>query len=381
MIDVVGEDGTPQRLVAVHRDPAKQAFLQELRRRYPTDVAAPHGYAKVIRTGESELLTNISDAVLEAVAKDAEQLKMLRELGFTSNLCVPLIAREHILGAITLAMAESGRRFDAADLALAEEVARRAALALDNARLYLEAQDAIQMRDDFVSIASHELKTPVTSLLGYSQTLLRRATKQRPYTFTERDEKALQVIVEQTRRLHTQIDALLDIGRLQRGAFSTNRQPMNICDLVEQVVDEFKPLLDHHMIELICDEGGLIVDGDKDRLEQVLQNLLQNAVKYSPDGGRITVQVDQQDTQVCISVSDQGLGIPAAAQSLVFQPFYRAPMQGQPMIQGTGIGLYVVKEIVTLHSGTIELESAEGQGSTFRVRLPLVAPVSPAKSA
>jgi PAS domain S-box-containing protein len=233
----------------------------------------------------------------------------------------------------------------------------------------LEAETALSIRDQFLAVAAHELKTPLTSLRGYTQVLRRRASREQ--TLSERDQRALQVIDAQAKRLHGLVDSLLDIGRIQAGGFSIERKPLDLCSLVRQLVEESQPTLEQHTIQLGCQADALIVAGDAGRLEQVVQNLLQNALKYSPSGGLVTVRVYGQDGRACLEVSDHGIGIPEAAQAHLFQPFYRATNVEEGQIQGMGIGLYVVKEIVARHGGEITVLSREGVGSTFTVFLPL----------
>jgi signal transduction histidine kinase len=235
-----------------------------------------------------------------------------------------------------------------------------------------ELAQAVQVRDQFLAVASHDLKTPLTALLGQTQALQRRAAVQN--TLSERDQRALQTINEQAKRLHSLIEALLDISRIQAGRLSIQREPMDVCTLVRRIVQEVEPTLDLHTIHLAGVEEALIIAGDELRLEQVFQNLLHNAIKYSPSGGLITVQIERQAGRACVTVRDQGIGIPEEARARLFQQFYRAGNVEGQHITGLGIGLYIVKEVVTLHGGDVAVESREGAGSTFSVYLPLYTP-------
>jgi PAS domain S-box-containing protein len=247
------------------------------------------------------------------------------------------------------------------DLLLARERAAR-----------VEAESALRVRDQFLAVAAHELKTPLTALRGYSQAVRRRAQEER--TLSERDQRALQIIDSQAKRLQGLIDSLLDIGRIQAGGFSIERKPLDLASLVSRLVDELQPALEQHTMELQSVADPLIVVGDAARLEQVVQNLLQNAIKYSPSGGLVTVNIHREHDRACLVVSDQGIGIPEAARAHLFQRFYRAENVEQRQIQGMGIGLYVVKEIVGLHGGEISVTSREGAGSIFTIYLPLYNP-------
>jgi PAS domain S-box-containing protein len=233
----------------------------------------------------------------------------------------------------------------------------------------VEAQEAVRVRDVFLSIAAHELKTPLTSLLGNAQLLQRRA--ERDGNTTDRGKNAIRVIVDQAKRLDKMILALLDVSRIETGKLSIERTPVDLCGLVRRVVEEVQPTLVSHTVDCQMPTSMLMIDGDEVRLEQVIQNLITNAIKYSPQGGSVVVRIEQHDTQVHLEVMDTGMGIPKDDQPYLFQRFYRASNAEAQYRSGMGIGLYVVKEIVTLHGGIIAVESCEGVGSTFTVSLPL----------
>ena len=225
------------------------------------------------------------------------------------------------------------------------------------------------MREQFLSIASHELKTPLTSLLGNLQVLGRRAMREEGWN--ERNLQALRVIENQTQRLNKLVGIILDLSRIENGQLSIERRPLDLDALVQRVVAEIQPTLEGQTVDLQPPNEVLIVSGDELRLEQVIQNLLGNAAKYNPSGGVIRVQLRRNTTMAWLAVTDHGMGIPEAALPNLFQRFYRAPNVDNQKISGIGIGLYVVKEIVTLHGGEVHVTSTEGQGSTFTIGLPL----------
>jgi PAS domain S-box-containing protein len=231
-----------------------------------------------------------------------------------------------------------------------------------------QAEEALQARDTFLAIAAHELRNPITGLMGYAQVLERRATKSQ--ILSERDRRALRTITTQADRINRLIGAVLDVARLQTNHLTLHRQPFNLCELAERIVSEIEPTLEQHLLEYRCDPVLCLINGDPLRLEQVLYNLIQNAIKYSPQGGPILVEVTKQDSDALLSVTDQGIGIREVDRQRLFERFYRAENALDSPIAGMGIGLYVVHEIVSLHGGSIEVESGEGRGSTFRVRLP-----------
>lgn len=232
-----------------------------------------------------------------------------------------------------------------------------------------ELEQAIHARDVFLSIASHELKTPLTSMLGFAELLERRAARGGP--LTERDQHTIRIIRDQALRLNRLIAGMLDLSRIDSGQLALEREPLELGALVRQVVDEARLGPQPHPIALELPEQPLMFNGDVLRLEQVIYNLLQNAIKYSPNGGAIEVRLAEQDGQAVLSVTDQGIGIPVPDLPRLFQRFYRASNVSPQQISGTGIGLYVIREIITRHSGSIAVASSVNQGSTFTVCLPL----------
>jgi K+-sensing histidine kinase KdpD len=369
-VEIPSPDGRLELAAIAHTDPAKEQWARELREHHPATMDMPVGSPLVIRSGEPLFYPDVSDEMLQQAASDPEELRLLRLVGYRSMIVVPLRARERIIGALGLiSTADSGRVYNSDDVDLAAEFARRAGVALDNARLYQEAQEAIQIRNQFLSIAAHELKTPLTALSGQAQLVQRRMSRgeQTP----ERLGRSLAIIGQQAERLDTMVGTLLDVGRLERGQFVLEQQTLDLVGLVGRVVDEVRPDLDHHTLVYEHGVDPILVNGDSLRLEQVVHNLVNNAVKYSPAGGTIMVRVERQAEAALLTVSDEGLGIPAGDLPQLFQQFYRADNVAAHHISGMGIGLYVVREIVTKHNGTVDVTSIEGVGSTFTVRLPL----------
>jgi PAS domain S-box-containing protein len=257
------------------------------------------------------------------------------------------------------------------------DITDRKQIEAERARLYGKAQEAVRLRDIFFSVAAHELKTPLTSLLGQAQLLQRRG--QREGTLNERDLRTIGVVADQAARLNKMVAALLDISRIEQGRLSIEQAPLDLVALTQRVVDEIRPTLTDHTLTCTAPADPLRIEGDALRLEQVLQNLIGNAVKYSPAGGPVEVRLERQPAlrgieqreRVRVAVRDQGIGIPQTALPQLFQRFYRATNADDRQFAGLGIGLYVVKEIVELHGGTIAVESKEGRGSTFTFWLPL----------
>ncbi|HMQ29561.1 MAG TPA: PAS domain S-box protein [Chloroflexaceae bacterium] len=257
------------------------------------------------------------------------------------------------------------RRAEAERARLAEENAR---LFADEQRARAEAEAAVRLRDEFLSVASHELKTPLTALLGNAQILQRRAAREG--LLAERDRRSLDAIVEQIQRLSLMMAELLDVTQIAARRIALERRPLDLAELARRVVEELRPTLVAHplVLELPATPAHLV--GDELRLAQVMTNLLQNAAKYSPPGRQVMLRVATDPHEVRLAVADQGIGIPQAALPRLFERYYRAPNAGEAGIAGMGIGLYVVREIVELHGGLVSVVSVEGQGSTFTVTLP-----------
>jgi signal transduction histidine kinase len=237
-----------------------------------------------------------------------------------------------------------------------------------HARLH-KAEAALRARDDLLAVAAHELKTPLTAVVGYTQTLQMRAAREG--SLSRRDQDTLRVIAAQAQRLHMLIDSVLDLTRLHNQQIQIARQVLDLAAVARQAVADARLTAARHLLEFRSSEAPVVIVGDSLRLEQVIRNLLDNAVKYSPADGVITICVEQRNAEAVLTISDQGIGIPEAARARLFERFYRASNLDSRRVPGTGIGLSIVTEIVALHGGVVEVDSVEGQGSTFTVRLPL----------
>jgi signal transduction histidine kinase len=363
LINVLGDDGRIRRLAAAHADPTSEALLSNARGRRPRRRDGLHPVAQVLRTGQAMIVADVSDAFLTTIADSPEHLGAMRELAYGSAMIVPLLARGRTLGAITFMATTSGRRYGPGDLVQAEELARRAALALDNAQLYEQAQAAIRSRDAFIALAAHELRTPLTALKGYAQLLQRRAAY---------DAKAVATIVERANLLQRLINDLLDASRLQTGRLRLQPARVDLAALARSCLDQ--TVTRGH--ELRLEAAADLPRGwwDHDRIEQVFHNLLGNAVKYSPPGSTIWVRLEDLGDEARVSIRDEGVGIPAEVMPRLFDPFYRVAATADA-VQGLGLGLYVSKALVEAHGGQLWVDSAgAGQGSTFTSTLPYHTP-------
>ena len=366
MIDLLTEGRIRRTAFAAH-DSELEPLLRELSEQYPIDPGGSHAIAQAIRNEKAMFVPVMPAGYPERVDGDARHIELLRQLPCGSCIVVPLAARGQRLGAISFVSGQPGR-YSAADLALAEQIAYRASVAIDNAQLYQQSETAVRLRDQFLTIASHELKTPLTSLVGYAELLEQRASEAN--NFDERDRRAIHIIAQQTARLEKMIDTMLDVSRIEHGRISIAREPLDLNTLATQVTGQMRLLLKRHVLDLRLADEPVEIDGDEMRLGQVLQNLIQNAIKYSPLGGTISVEVRRTSDQALVSVSDQGIGIPAEALPHLFTRFYRAPNAEAWHISGMGIGLYIAQEIIRLHEGEIQVTSEEGKGSTFTLSLP-----------
>jgi signal transduction histidine kinase/FixJ family two-component response regulator len=353
-IDLLDTDSALER-VATHGEPPLVDF-------WPLDLDAAHGVPEALRAGQVRVYP-------DALATASDLRERWEVHGLTAALAIPLSVRERTLGGITLVMAGSRRTYDAATLVLAGELAQRAAIALDNAHLFHQAQEAIRVRDEFLAIASHEFKNPLTTLLGNAQLLARRLG--RAENTSERDRRSVGAMVSQAERLTRMVSSLLDVSRLQSGRFSLQWQDVEVRDLLRRLVDEVGPTLTAHRLLYRAGSEPLLISGDELRLYEVFQNLLQNAIKYSPEGGPVTVEAARSRSWATVMVRDEGIGIPQDSLPHLGRRYYRATNAYEQRLGGVGLGLYVVNQIVALHGGSIEVTSREGEGSTFTVRLPL----------
>ncbi len=366
-VDVCDADGAIRRVAVSHADPSKTEMIEKAAAAYPPDPLGRHPRTIALRTGRSQLITEVTDDGLKAIATSDEQLAILRALAYRSAMVVPLVARGETLGVMTFAMTISDRRYGVGDLALAEDLARRCALAVDNARLYREAQDANRTKDRFLAMVSHELRSPLNAVVTWAHLL-------RTGRLDDAKAKRAVAAIERSGQLQVRlIGDLLDVARISSGKLHLERGLVDLRGIVEGAIDVARPEAEtkHIRLVLIADADRAMVQGDAARLQQVLGNLLGNAVKFTPDGGMVTVEIATRPAHARVAVQDSGVGIPTDQLPRIFEPFQQA---GESAVRegGLGLGLAISKHIVELHGGTIVAESAgEGCGSRFVVTLPL----------
>ncbi len=325
---------------------------------------------QVIATGYPSLTTNVGTGFAPQTDLTSYHAPSMQ---LASLLILPLRTRRETLGALVIAANDPERAMTDDQLPLAELLAERAALAVENAKLYTEqvearrkVEDLSRLKDEFLSIASHELRTPVTSIKGYTQlakTLIREND-------LPTSEEYLDIALDQIDRMSRLILELLDVSRIETGRLEIRREPIQWPSFVREVVNRHHTAVSDRRFHLNVPDDARVVYGDRDRLEQVLGNLLENAVKYSPDGSEIFITVEEKVDQIVTAVCDRGIGIPPDELQVVFERFHRGRQVSSTNYGGLGLGLYITKQIIERHGGSIWVESREGQGTTFFFSLP-----------
>ena len=477
VVDLLDDDGNLRNVVAAHADPELTGLVYEIREKFPPTVPT-HPIQVALRTGETQLIPDLQ-AVADEMAHDAEHVRSIRRLANTSGIVAPLIARGRTLGAISLGTVQPQRQFDDSDSEMASELARRISLALDNARLYAEAQerahaaealeyvadgvilldelgivrlwnptaalslrrpasDAVgrpiadlladwtslqsriplasgpdasgarpetlpvevagqerwlsfsavrfpggtvyafrdvtderaveQLKTDFVATVSHELRTPLAAIYGAAMTIRHR----REAVEEEQRDRLLDVISSESNRLARIVNDILWASRLESGRMQVELERCDGAAIALEVAEVAQARVPEGLKLAVDAPAGLpAISADPDKLRQVLANLLDNAVKYSPDGGTVELEVSRSGGRVRFRISDEGLGIPPAEQDRIFEKFFRLDPNLTRGVGGTGLGLYISRELVTRMEGRIWVDSDGHTGSTFSVELPI----------
>jgi len=366
VIDLV-EATEIRRVSGAHVVPEKRAVLEELARRHPASLEGRSPASLALRGARSVLYEEVGDEALRATCEDEDHIAMIRTLGTDTALAVPLISRGQVLGAITLASAKTRGRYGSEDVALAEDLAQRAANAVDHARLYRQAQDAIQLREVFLAVASHELRTPLTSLRLNLQILARSVAKGDPPS-REQLAQSLRAADGQIVRLHALVEQLLDVTQLARGRIQLARERVDLGDLAREVVERARVAERGSSVTLQVEPATAATGSwDRLRLEQVVTNLLDNAMKFG-ERRPVMIRVSSTRERARLEVEDRGIGIEPEDQARLFRKFERAVSERN--YGGLGLGLYIARQIVEAHGGTISVHSAPARGSTFVVELP-----------
>jgi len=377
MVDILSEQGRLERVAMAHSDPRREQRGCELYQRFAADPEriAGAGPMNVLRTGRSERVAEVSDELLDRAVAQSEYLAVLRSLGMHSYIGVPLTVRDRTLGVITFVTGESRRRYRSSDLALAEDLAQRAAVAIENAMLLRAVQESDRAKDVFLATLAHELRNPLAPVWN-GLNIIARAPQD-----TQRVLQVAGMIERQVGQLARLVDDLLDVSRITTGKIELRKERVELDAVLRSAIETARPHIEAagHRLALELPQDPVDVDGDPVRLAQVFANLLNNASKYTRPGGRIDLIVEVEPEAAVVRVRDTGEGLAPDMLTRIFGLFTQVTHPAERQQGGLGIGLSLVEGLVRLHGGTVEAHSAgPGQGSEFVVRLPLRAPQAPA---
>ena len=354
-----------KRLAVAHVDPAKIALAEEFYRKFPPEPETDAIY-RVMKTGTPELVPFVPDEMLAQLARSEEHLRMMRELGILSFMIVPLRSRGEVVGTITFVA--SDRRYSERDLAQAEELAYRASIAIENARLYSAAQTANRAKDEFLATLSHELRTPMTAVLGWSRML--------KLGLSDSEAQVAIDAIEQSASAQAQlIEDVLDVSRIMSGKLTFDPRPTDLRTVAQAAITTVHPAAVAKGIEILTAIPPMLppIPGDEGRLQQIVWNLLANAIKFTPRGGTVTLRLSHEGSVVRLVVSDTGEGIDRAFLPYVFEPFRQADSSTTRPHGGIGLGLAIVRSLVEMHGGRIRVASeGKGRGATFTLELPVL---------
>jgi PAS domain S-box-containing protein len=362
-VDVVDEQGQLRRMKVASADPAGAALCAVLEQ-MPPDRGLPHVMQSVIESKQPLVNEHVTPEYIESIAQGPEHLQQLLALGLTSLIVVPLLLRGQALGAMALGSSTPSRVFGQDDLRLAEGLADRAAIAIENARLYRASVEAAQLRDQVLGVVAHDLRNPLSTIL-----LQTAALKRRDPGAERRSQKQTQAIRRAATHMDRLIQDLLDVALMESSQLTIEPARVSTRELIFGAVEMQKPLASSSSLELRVDLDRDVPDvwGDRDRLLQVFENLIGNAIKFTDAGGCITVGAASTDHEVVFRVADTGAGIAAENLPRIFDRFWQAPRAGR---QGAGLGLLIAKGIVESHGGRIWVDSSEGRGTTVSFTIP-----------
>jgi signal transduction histidine kinase len=361
-------DGEIKQLAVAHVDPVRARWARELNARYPNTLDPATGVPAVIRTGEPMMLSDVTDGMLAAVARDPEHLSMLRGLEIRSSMIVPMTARGRTLGALMLVSTQPVRRYGDADLSVALDLARRAAVAIDNARLYRAALAASNAKTNFLATMSHELRTPLTAIIGYEELLAEGVTG----PVSDEQKQQLERIRISATHLLSMIDEILLYARVEAGTESVQFEHIVAKGVVDDAVAFVTPSAVERGLTLRAEpiDAALMIRTDGGKVRQMLVNLLSNAVKFTARGD-ISVRAYSRDESVVFEVRDTGIGIGRDDLEHIFDPFWQVEQTTTRTTGGSGLGLSITRRLAQLLGGDVAVHSEPSVGSTFRVVLPV----------
>jgi PAS domain S-box-containing protein len=363
-LDILEGEDSFERIGEAHADPMKSMLLREVATFPRSALTARHPLIRVMATGQPVLEADITPAFIRASFAEPSQRRTVEALGPRSLICVPLVDTGKPLGALTLVTSGSGRRYDAADLSLAADVARRAAIVVEHARLFHQAEQATRARDDILAVVAHDLRNPLNTVSMAIGLMLETTPVER---IQERRQQ--EIVRRAADRMNRMIQDLLDVKRMESGHLTIDVKPEAVDALVNDTLEMLRPIATGSSIIMearIADDLPQVL-ADSARMQQVLSNLVGNAVKFTPRQGRIIVSAERLEGEVRFAVIDTGAGIPPEQVPHIFGRFWQAKSSDR---RGIGLGLAIAKGIVEAHSGRIWVESQVGLGSSFYFTLP-----------
>ncbi|MES2526390.1 MAG: ATP-binding protein [Bdellovibrionota bacterium] len=361
VLSLVSDEGKFLRTAGLHRDSNLQIYIDEFIRDFPP-TEEDQEVQKALHQGEGTLEIRFSEEELTGLGRNPRKTEIYHKLGTSSCIIIPLWSRDGVQGVLSISRGKNRPSFDELDFSLAKEIGRRAGTILDNTRLFQSTQKAVQARDEFLSIASHELKTPITSLRLQLE-MMNRNVKMKEV------DKPIKNAIRQVDRLTLLVNDLLDVGRLESGKMNYHMKVTYLSDLVNEVAEAIHPQFAASGTQLeVRGEANPSVVVDSYRMEQALVNLLNNALKYGA-GKPVIVSVSAKDNRAQLTVMDHGMGIPESQIAKIFDKFERGGKDSS--IAGLGLGLYITHEIIKVFKGTIEVRSEVGEWTEFVITLPL----------
>ncbi len=373
-IDLLTEEGGLELAKMAHSDPEKMEWAKKYRALNPIDMEdkMEGSTAWVIKTGNVSYFPDISDELIRMAAKTEEEAEMLINLSLRSSMSIPIISNDETLGVVSFISTKNNRPYDEDDLAFAKEFTNHIALTLENSKLYENIRKDIRnkiaankQKDDFLAIASHELKTPLTSVKGYIHILSSLIRKGEEVSALNILKKTERQINKMTKLIHN----FLDISRLESSKLQLEKDEFDLNELVLETINYYNLPENKERLKFIAGDIPKVV-ADKSKISQVIDNYLSNALKYSPADQSVLFKTEFRDGSVIVSVTDKGIGINESSKEKIFQRFYRAENMKNATASGFGIGLYLSTEIIKLHNGKAWFESEEGKGSTFYFSIP-----------
>jgi signal transduction histidine kinase/DNA-binding response OmpR family regulator len=371
-VDLLEDDGGFTRVGYAHVDPLKEELLRETTHFRADAIPPEHPEMRALHQGEPSLVADITPEMISIAVRDEAHRRIVDALAPRSLIAVPLVAGGRTLGALVLVQTESGRRFTATDMALADELARRASLALEHARLYQTAQQATRARDDLLAIVAHDLRNPLntifmsTELLLEVESLLELPTERRHIATIRRSAEKMNGLIED----------LMDVKRMEAGQLAVDPRPVRLAHVIREAIELLRPVANartQSIVEDVADELPRVL-ADTGRIQQVLSNLIGNALKFTPAGGRVVVGAACAQEEVRIAITDTGQGIPADQLPHIFGRFWQGQRADR---RGIGLGLAIAKGIIDAHAGRIWVESREGEGASFFFTLPVAPAAAP----